>query len=164
MKMKLIVLLMILIPAMLFGEGDKNDDHNSLPTGFLTRDQILSLDIYSQRFTEYSPKPDPVQVIHNFAGPAEIKVVFGDWCSDSKKQVPAFLKTLEAADNKNLQVVYLNVNRQKKEPADLLAGLNLSSVPTFIVSVGGQEVGRIVESPKMSVEQDLAEILAATAH
>ena len=162
--MKYMVLLMILIPALLLGEEEKNDDHNNLPTGFLARDQILSLEIYNRRYADYSPKPDAVQAIHNFAGTAEIKVVFGDWCSDSKKHIPAFLKTLEAADNKNLPILYLNVDRHIKEPAELLTGLNITHVPTIIVSVGGQEIGRIVETPKSSVEQDLADILVASAH
>lgn len=165
MKIKFVVLLVILIPALLFGEEEKNDDHNTLPPGYLTRDQILDgLPLYSQRYAAYVPDPEAVQAIHDFAGPAGIKVVFGDWCTDSKKHVPAFLKVMDLADNKSLQIVYINVDRQKKEPVDLLAGLDVASVPTLIVTVGEKEAGRIVETPKISVEQDLAAILAATVH
>jgi hypothetical protein len=71
---------------------------------------------------------------------------------------------MESADNKNIHVVYINVDRQKKEPSELLAGLNITSVPTMIVISGGQEIGRLVETPKIGVEQDLADILSGLTH
>jgi thiol-disulfide isomerase/thioredoxin len=127
----------------------------------LTRQEILAgLKIYNFRYVEYVPKSDPIQAIHNYPGSAEIKVIFGDWCKDSKKHVPAFIKSMEFADNKNIKITYINVSRDKKEPAELLAGLNIENVPTFIVLANGKEIGRIVETPKVSVEQDLADLLS----
>ena len=163
--MRLVLLLMILVPALLFGEEDKSDDHNTLPPGYLAREQILDgLPLYHQRYVDYVPNPEALQAIHDFSAPAEIRVIFGDWCKDSKKHVPAFLKVMELAGNENLQVVYINVDREKKEPAELLAGWNITSVPAFIVILDGKETGRIVETPRTSVEQDLADILVRPAH
>ena len=66
---------------------------------------------------------------------------------------------MEFADNKAIQIVYINLDRQKKEPADLLQGLDVHSVPTFIIYSAGKELGRIVETPKVSIEQDIADLL-----
>jgi len=138
----------------------KSDDHNFLPTGEVTRAQILSLKVYNYNYVEYVPKSDPVQAIHNISQPVEIKVFFGDWCIDSKKHVPAVIKTLEFADNANIKVTYINVTPDKKNPAELLAGWNITHLPTLIALYNGAESGRIVETPKSGVDEDLTAILA----
>lgn len=154
------LLLLFSFPLTLFAQEDKTDDKNSLPLGILTRQEILAgRKIFDLHYVEYVPKSDPIQAIHNFPGTAEIKVMFGDWCKDSKKHVPAFIKSMEFADNKNIKITYINLDREKKEPADLISGLNIQNVPTFIVISNGKEIGRIVETPKVSVEQDLSDIL-----
>lgn len=160
--MKLLLWMFLILPFVAAFAEEKSDDHNSLPLGFLNRSDILNgAKIYNHNYVQYIPKSDPVQSIHNCAVPVEIKVVFGDWCKDSKKHVPSFIKTMEFADNSNIKIVYINVDRKKKEPADLLADLNIENVPTFIVLSGGSEVGRIVETPKTRIEEDLAEILSS---
>jgi thiol-disulfide isomerase/thioredoxin len=157
--MKLLLWLLLLLPLVAVAQ-EKSDDHNSLPLGFLNRSDILNgVKIYNFNYVEYVPKSESVQLIHNYPGQAEIKVVFGDWCKDSKKHVPAFIKTMEFADNRNIHVVFINLDRQKKEPADLISELDVHNVPTFIVSSDGQELGRIVETPKTRIEEDLAQIL-----
>lgn len=160
-----LLLLILLAPCFLFADDDKNDDHNTLPVGFLTAQQILDgLSVYHQRYEDYNPDTAAVQVLHDVPEAAEIKVVFGDWCSDSRKYVPAFLKVMEKAQNQKIQVLFLNVDTKKKEPADLLADLNVDTVPTFIVSMGGEEIGRLVETPSTTVEADLAKIISSNSH
>jgi len=51
------------------------------------------------------------------------------------------------------------VDRAKEAPGDLLSGVELEYVPTFVVSRGGAEVGRIVESSPGGVERDLGDLL-----
>lgn len=138
----------------------KNDDHNFLSTGEVTRAQILSLKVFNYNYVEYVPKSDPVQAIHNISQPVELKVFFGDWCIDSKKHVSALIKTLEFADNANIKVTYVNVTPDKKNPAELLAGWNITHLPTLIALFNDTELGRIVETPKSGVDEDLAAILA----
>jgi thiol-disulfide isomerase/thioredoxin len=145
-------------------DWNKNDDHNFLPLGAVTRDQILTLGVFNHNFGEYVPKPDAIKVIHDCSTSLEVKIFFGDWCIDSKKQVPAFLKTLELAGNNKIRVTYINVNRDKKEPADILAGWNITTVPTFIVLVNDKEIARIAETPKTSMDADFAEILSKLEH
>ncbi len=158
--MRLFVLIFLVFPLMAMAYEEKTDDHNFLPLGIISKQDILAgRKIYNHNYVEYIPKSDPVQAIHNCSQPVEVKVIFGDWCKDSKKHIPAFIKTMEFADNKGIQVIYINIDRQKKEPADLIEGLDIHSVPTFIVYSDGKEAGRIVESPKVSIEQDFANLL-----
>jgi thiol-disulfide isomerase/thioredoxin len=167
--MKYFLLLILLIPMLGANQTqtaknqpqwDESDDHNFINMGVVTQQQILTLEVFQYRYNAYEPDKNALEQIGN-APPAEIKVFFGDWCKDSKKHVPAFIKTMELASNPGLQIAYINVDRQKKQPSDLIESLNIENVPTFIVFENGKEVGRIVETPKTSVEQDLADILAA---
>jgi thiol-disulfide isomerase/thioredoxin len=160
--MKFFVFIFLLWPLFAMSIEEKSDDHNLLRLGIISKKEILSgRNIYNHNYVEYIPKPDPIEAIHNCSQPVEIKVVFGDWCKDSKKHVPAFIKTMEFADNKMIHVEYINVDRKKKEPADLIQGFNIQHVPTFIVFSNGKETGRIVETPKVSIESDLADLLPA---
>lgn len=146
-------------------ELEKSDDHNFLPLGEMTWMQIISgSNVFNMRYVDYIPNSDAIQTIHNYPKPLEIKVFWGDWCKDSKKHVPGFIKSMEFAENKNIQVVYINLNRQKKEPAEAIAGWDIQHIPTFVVISNGKEVGRVVETPKTTIEQDIAEILRSASN
>ena len=54
---------------------------------------------------------------------------------------------------------FVGVDREKIEPANLLEGKFIERIPTFIVRRGGQEVGRIVETPLGLLEEDLAVLI-----
>jgi thiol-disulfide isomerase/thioredoxin len=142
-------------------EPDKSDDHNFLPLGEMTAEQIINGSrVFNMHYVDYVPNSDAVQAIHNYPKPLEIKVFWGDWCKDSKKYIPGFIKSIEFAENKKIQIIYINMDRQKKEPAEAIAGWNILNIPTFVVISNGKEVGRVVETPKDTIEQDIASILS----
>lgn len=95
---------------------------------------------------------------------AEVTVVLGTWCSDSLREVPRFWRALDRVGGLvPFEVTYLAVDRAKQEPAELLAGLEVTHVPTFIVRRGGREVGRIVERSPGAIELDLLDLLEGNA-
>ncbi len=47
----------------------------------------------------------------------------------------------------------------KKAAPGLIDELEIEMVPTFIIMNGNKEIGRIVESPVNTLEEDLVEIL-----
>lgn len=146
-------------------DPDKSDDHNFLPLGEMTWMQIINgSKVFNVRYVDYIPNSDAIQTIRNYPKPLEIKVFWGDWCKDSKKHVPGFIKSIEFTENKNIEVVYINLDRQKKEPAEAIAGWDIQHIPTFIVISNGMEVGRVVETPKNTIEQDIAEILSQASN
>lgn len=89
----------------------------------------------------------------------DIVMVLGTWCGDSKRNAPALLKTLDEACNPLLQADCYGIAPGKLVPADIVRKYAISYVPTVIVYHKGQEVGRIVEHPAVSMEQDLVAIL-----
>ena len=89
----------------------------------------------------------------------EIKIVLGTWCHDSKREVPRFYKIADYLDFDQYKLI--GVNRAKLTDGTEVDGLNIELVPTFIFYNAGEEVGRIIESPKESLEKDIAQIISA---
>ncbi|RUT73524.1 thioredoxin family protein [Ancylomarina longa] len=88
-----------------------------------------------------------------------ILIVLGSWCHDSHQQVPRFIKILEAI---SFPFEHLDMNALDtyKHSPDFDAKTNgITRVPTIIIYKKDQEIGRIIEHPKKSLERDLLHIL-----
>lgn len=107
----------------------------------------------------YKPKNAAVSLIKNVRQPIEILVFFGTWCSYCKHYLPGFMKTIDVAANPSITVRYIGMSEDMSEPEALLTANAISKTPTFVVRSGGQEMGRIVEKPKGTIEEDLALLL-----
>ena len=114
---------------------------------------------------------EDVAVLSEVAEPVDIICVLGTWCSDSEREVPRFWKILQAAGNPNLVLTHFAIGRTADEKArELMVEIgfdeslrdvyNVELVPTFLFFRGDRELGRIVETPAGTLEQDAAEILA----
>jgi thiol-disulfide isomerase/thioredoxin len=101
-----------------------------------------------------------IPLIRSSSAGISVTIFFGPWCSDSKKEVPLFLKVADAAGMADSTIRFYALDRTKKSPDGLAEKLRIEKVPTFIVMKNGEEVGRIVESPNTSMEADLLTILA----
>lgn len=88
-----------------------------------------------------------------------VKIVFGSWCSDSKREVPRFIKMMETLNYDISKIEIYAVDRNKISPDGEVEKLNVELVPTFFFYRDGKEIGRIVESPKKGLEEDLKNIL-----
>lgn len=143
-------------PASAQGEETKPAFH----VGQFTAQQVLEHDErYQDRAFIYIPDPDALAVFAGISQPVLIKLFYRTDCPDSVREVPPFIKTIQLADNSNISVEYIGVNREKDQPAELLAGWDIQRVPTFVVIRDGQEIGRVIETAKTKIEVDLAEIL-----
>ncbi len=121
-------------------------------------------DWYNKNYQSYLPDKEIIEQLSlNFSSVDSIKIFMGTWCGDSKQGVPEMIKVLNQLQfDKNL-VSIIAVNRSfnayKQSPGGEEKGLNIHRVPTMILYSKGLEGGRIVESPKVSWEADLKEIL-----
>ena len=88
-----------------------------------------------------------------------IIVVLGTWCSDSRREVPGFLKILDYVDFPGDKLKMIAVDRQKKGSGNEVEGLSIELVPTFIFFKGDSEIGRIIETPAGTLESDIKNIL-----
>ena len=89
----------------------------------------------------------------------KIKIVMGTWCSDSRSEVPHFYKILDEINFPKEKVTLINVNRDKQGLENEVEGLDINFVPTIIFIRAGKELGRIVEMPYETLEQDMLEII-----
>ena len=88
-----------------------------------------------------------------------IKVVMGIWCPDSRREVPRFMRVLNAWQYPASKVIFIGVDDAKLSPVGEYNGLSIQRVPTFIIYKNNVEAGRIIENPKASLEQDMVDIL-----
>ena len=87
-------------------------------------------------------------------------MVLGTWCSDSRREVPRFMKIIESLDYKIDRIRFIGVNSYKEAPVHNFDSLNIERVPTFIFYNNKIELGRIIEYPESSLERDMLGILS----
>jgi hypothetical protein len=107
----------------------------------------------------YQPKPEALEKLRGLGREVKIEVFFGSWCSDSMAHVSAYFKILDLLDTPLIQTAYFAVPEAKDKRAPYLNGREIAKLPTFLVIVDGLEIGRIVETPKVTLEEDLVRIL-----
>ena len=91
---------------------------------------------------------------------AEVTVLLGTWCSDSRRELARLWRAFDEAGIPDpAELRYVGVDREMIEPEDWTAGRNLQLVPTFLVSRQGVELGRVVEVAPNGIERDLLSIL-----
>lgn len=115
--------------------------------------------VFWNNYRSYTPRQDVVEKIAAVTGSHDVLVFFGTWGKDSESEVPKILRILDAADNRNLKPALYGVGRDNKEGIGMSERFGIQRVPTTIVLRGGVELGRIVEYPQTSNEEELLRIL-----
>ncbi|MBU2493824.1 MAG: thioredoxin family protein [Bacteroidetes bacterium] len=87
-----------------------------------------------------------------------VTIVLGTWCGDSRREVPRFYKILDSLNFPDDRIKLLFVDRKKQGIENETEGLNIEYVPTFIFYRDEKEIGRIIETPDESLEEDLISI------
>jgi len=110
---------------------------------------------------DYVPDPLMIETLAAKVGDnLEIDVYFGFWCSDSRNNVPVFMKIADEVAGNTLEIDYYSVERKpSKEVKYFVEDLKIERVPTFIFYRDGKEIGRIIENPKVSILEDFLEIV-----
>lgn len=129
-----------------------------------TRDAITTFpsmrEMYDNGYSKYIPESGALNEIELLLKGKTITIVLGTWCGDSREQLPHFLKTTDASSVDKKDINFICVDRTKKAENGLLENLNIDRVPTFIIYEDEKELGRIIEKPIISIEEDLALILS----
>ena len=119
----------------------------------------ITIENYDRNYAAYIPQEDVVKSLRPLSKEITITAIIGTWCGDSKLYVPQFYKVLDAIGFADPNLTLLEVDEEKKAINGSIDELNIKSVPTFIVYKKGEELGRIIESPKQTLELDLLEII-----
>jgi thiol-disulfide isomerase/thioredoxin len=88
-----------------------------------------------------------------------ITIVLGTWCPDSRREVPRFMKIVNLWGFPEEKIRFIGVDINKVAPLADYPVLGIVRVPTFIFFKNNSEVGRIIEVPVTSLEQDTRDIL-----
>ena len=117
---------------------------------------------YDFEYEEYTPEQSVIEKLKKCINDVlRIKIVLGSWCSDSQREVPRFYRIMDEAGIPDEKVELISVNRDKVVPGIDISALKIERVPTFIVYDGIKELGRIIETPAETLEEDLLMILSA---
>lgn len=123
----------------------------------------LQKDIYGiyfdSQYDVYKPSESIIKNLTEKINDFEFTIVMGTWCSDSKREVPRFYKVLNDAGYNDKRVKVIAVNEKKEAVLVDISKMNIEKVPTFIIYKDDKEIGRIVETPKKSLESDLWKII-----
>ena len=104
---------------------------------------------------------DLAGMIRNVNTGVDFLVFLGTWCSDSRREVPHFLKIADECGIDTSRIRLYGLDRSKKSVEGISEKYHIERVPTFIFLKNGDEVGRITEKPTGTLEADVLSILAA---
>lgn len=133
--------------------------------GKVTKKGLTTSDFewFSKNYKDYLVNDNVVKVLSEKLKDYKVKVFFGSWCGDSKRELPKFYKVLDEANfnKENLEVIAVDrkPDAYKESPSGEEKGLNIHRVPTFIFYKNTKEVARIVEYPKQDFERDILNIV-----
>ncbi|MFQ6371892.1 thioredoxin family protein [Shewanella sp. YIC-542] len=137
----------------------KQEQQEEILTGIIEGKQLVAEAPFAEGYASYQVDTAAIAPLKKITKATEIVVIIGTWCPDCHRETPRFIKIMEAVNNPNITVKFIGVDRKKQDPAGLAAHYQFQRIPTFMVIQDGQEIGRIVERPTISLEKDLANIL-----
>ena len=114
---------------------------------------------FNKEYAFYHVDEDAFDKLETGLHDLNITIVMGTWCSDSKREVPRFLKILDKLDFPEDAVKLIFVDREKQGLADEVEDLDIELVPTIIFYRDDEKLGRIVEAPYGTLEEDMIAIL-----
>ena len=148
---------------------DKNklsvDDKSGKPMliGLCDREAFVDTSFawwFDSGYKFYRPDTTAIAQLKEVNKDYTIVIVMGTWCSDSRREIPRFYKILDELNYSEEKIKLINVDRSKAGSHNNVDSLNIKLVPTFIINSKGEEIGRIIETPKESLEKDLVKILS----
>lgn len=111
-------------------------------------------------FSSYNPDAVSCNKLNSKMQGIEVKVIGGNWCSDTRREVPRMCRVLCEAGFSANNFSYFKVDRQKKAVnIDFAMEQKVTKVPEFFIYRNGTLLGSIIETPRVSLEKDLLEIL-----
>ncbi|MEI8278553.1 MAG: thioredoxin family protein [Bacteroidota bacterium] len=107
----------------------------------------------------YKPEAATIVYLKNNLAYYDMVVLLGTWCDDSQNMLPKLYKVLQLSAYNMAKYSMYGVDRAKTAKYSEHKQYELKNVPTIILIKDHKEVGRIVETVKKSVEQDLRDII-----
>lgn len=167
---KLIALFTVLILIVSCGTENKivvnrkikSTDGDPMLIGRITRSALTDPDFnswFSENYDSYKPDAEVIKKMKGTKFLLRIEIYMGTWCSDSQQQIPDFFKILDQINFPEEKVTMYALNRNKESFYGEQLQKGIEKVPTIIIYKGDLELGRIIETPKETLELDLYQII-----
>ena len=116
---------------------------------------------FTPNYKDYSTDKNVIEKLKNVINKdLTIKAFIGTWCGDSQDQTPVFYKVLDEVGFEYSNLEMITLNRSRQTPDNLQEGFNIDYVPIFIFFKNGKEIGRFVEFPRETIEEDMLKIVS----
>jgi thiol-disulfide isomerase/thioredoxin len=156
-----LLLIAVLLIAQFAFPQDHYEGSNDYKIGLIKRTDLQIGEFSKYFFSEYknySPEKEVIDLLKYKIFDCSITIVLGTWCSDSREQVPKLFRILDELDYNTEHLTIISVDKKKSAGYDI-SGLGITRVPTFIFIKDGDEKGRITETPTLTIEKDIYNIL-----
>ncbi|OGU79922.1 MAG: hypothetical protein A2254_07440 [Ignavibacteria bacterium RIFOXYA2_FULL_35_9] len=114
---------------------------------------------FNNEYESYNVDTSTINLITDDIHQVNLTIILGTWCSDSREQIPRLLKILDFLHYPESKMQMFAVDRNKKTGEYDIDHLKIELVPTIIFFKEALEIERIVELPRMSLEEDLVDII-----
>ncbi len=149
----IVLLLTVFVSSLFYGSEDF--------CGKIEKEDILnSFPEWQETVTSYSPDPEIIYGLQTFDIPVNIEIFLGTWCHDSVQHVSEYFKIMDMVDNPYFMTIYTGIPKDKESREPYIKGKNIQKIPTFIIFINGEEIGRIIEHPIKSLEEDILDIIS----
>ncbi len=120
--------------------------------------EIFFLKDWKANYDNYTPDMKIIKKINSLNKEIKVEVYFGTWCGDSRNNVPKLIKIFENIPK--FKIEWTGIIWRKCDKSGLYKKYKLERVPTIIFYQNGKEIGRIVENPIKTLEQDILDIVS----
>jgi hypothetical protein len=140
----------------------KDAGGNPMLLGKCTRERLQQPPFdtwFIKNYTDYSVDSATAALLRSKLAGRHFVIFMGTWCGDSRREVPRMFKLLDYCGVPASSIRLIMVNSAdslyKQSPGHEEKGLNIFRVPDLLLLDDKREMGRIVESPVVSLEKDL---------
>jgi thiol-disulfide isomerase/thioredoxin len=99
---------------------------------------------YAARARKYAPDAKVLDRLRKEPRAVTVRIFYGSWCSHCAALVPSALKVEQELRPSKIRFEYFGVSRRFHTDPELKK-VDIKKIPTAVVYVGGQEVGRILD-------------------
>jgi thioredoxin 1 len=160
MKKMILALGFVLTASTIVACASTSEDNaNEFPVGQISQQKLLTEhQSFSDGYQDFELNAEQIAQVKKWPENLSIDVFFGTWCHDSEREVPRLLKITENNGNVLVNLIALDFN--KNEPEKRAQQQKIKYTPTFIISLAGKELGRIIEKPNTSLVADINQLIA----
>jgi thiol-disulfide isomerase/thioredoxin len=159
---KVFVTAFFLLSITLFAQNQEPKLLGTVSEDALRKEPFASW--FVKNYDDYQPNQDiTIQLKSYPLSIYKVKIFFGTWCGDTKREMPRFLKVLDQIGFPKENITFIALDNDdknyKQSPSHEEKSMSIYRVPIFIFYEKGKEIARINELPVQSTERDVLQII-----